>query len=182
MSESMKIHNSTIGVLKEDITLLEVQAFVFYASHDLKLGSGFGTAISMRGGSSIQEELDALAPVETTQVVITGAGKLPSDFILHAVGPRFQEENLEQKLRTTVLECLRQAESRGITRLAFPAMGTGFYGVPLALSAETTICAIRDYLRQDTKLRSVVICVLDSREYGPFTEQLAFQENPSGSA
>ena len=90
MSESMKIHNSTIGVLKEDITLLEVQAFVFYASHDLKLGSGFGTAISMRGGSSIQEELDALAPVETTQVVITGAGKLPSDFILHAVGPRIQ--------------------------------------------------------------------------------------------
>jgi len=175
MSESMKIHNSLIEVVKGDVTLLEVDAFVFYARHDLQLGSGFGTAVSLRGGPSIQEELDELAPVKTSQVVITGAGKLTADFILHAVGPRFQEEDQGHKLRTTVLKCLRRAEVKGISSLAFPAMGTGFYGVPLELSAETTIRAIRDYLSLNTKIKRVVLCMLDNREYGPFAAQLAMQ-------
>jgi len=182
MSEITKIHDSTLKLMKGDITTLEVQAFVFYARHDLRLGSGFGTAISLRGGPSIQEELDALAPVKTTQVVVTDAGNLKAEYILHAVGPRFQEPDLTEKLRATVLNCLRQAESRGISRLAFPAMGAGFYGVPLALGAETTICAIRDYLCQNTVLKSVIICVLDNREYGPYAEQLVDQRTAPTTA
>jgi len=173
MPESMKIHNSRILVKIGDITELEVQAFVFYAQHDLQLGTGFGTAVSQRGGPKIQEELDALAPVGTTEVVVSEAGKLAADHILHAVGPRFQEEDIPGKLRATVLNCLREADAKGITSLAFPAMGVGFYGVPLSVSAETTLAAIRDYLCQETKLTEVVVCVLDNREYGPFATQLS---------
>jgi len=163
MPESMKIHNSRILVKIGDITELEVQAFVFYAQHDLQLGTGFGTAVSQRGGPKIQEELDALAPVGTTEVVVSEAGKLAADHILHAVGPRFQEEDIPGKLRATVLNCLREADAKGI----------GFYGVPLSVSAETTLAAIRDYLCQETKLTEVVVCVLDNREYGPFATQLS---------
>jgi O-acetyl-ADP-ribose deacetylase (regulator of RNase III) len=173
MSDSLKIHNSTLRLVKGDITLLEVQAFVFYAQHDLKLGSGFGTAITLRGGPSIQEELDPLAPVETTDVVVSKAGKLGCDYILHAVGPRFREDEIEGKLRTTVLNCLREAEAKGITSLAFPAMGAGFYGIKLPVCAEVTLRAIRDYLSQETAIEEIVICLLDTREYQPFAEYLS---------
>ncbi len=173
MSDSMKIHNSTVSLVKGDITLLEVQAFVFYAQHDLQLGSGFGTAITLRGGPSIQEELTPLAPIETTDVVITEAGKLGCDFILHAVGPRFQEEDIEGKLRSTVLNCLREADAKGISNLAFPAMGAGFYGIKLPVCAEVTLRAIRDYLSQETSIKEIVVCVLDSPEYKAFAEYLS---------
>jgi len=173
MSDSMKIHNSTIGLVKGDITLLEVQAFVFYAQHDLQLGSGFGTAVTLRGGPSIQKELNPLAPAQTTQVVISEAGKLKADFILHAVGPRFQEEDIEGKLRTTVLNCLSEADAKGISSIAFPAMGAGFYGIPLPVCAEVTLRAISDYLCQETSFKDVVICLLDNREYKPFAEYLS---------
>lgn len=175
MSESMKINNTDIRLMIGDITLLELQAFVFYAQHDLQLGSGFGTAIALRGGPKIQEELTPLAPAETTQVVISDAGKLQADFILHAIGPRFREEDIPGKLRTTVLNCLKEADAKGITSLAFPAMGAGFYGIPLPVSAEVTLRAIRDYMCHETSLQDVVICVLDNREYKPFAEQMSAQ-------
>lgn len=182
MPESTKIHDSKILVTKGDITELQVQAFVFYASHDLQLGTGFGTAVSQRGGPKIQEELDALAPVGTTAVVISGAGNLAADHIVHAVGPRFQEEDIPGKLRTTVLNCLREADARGVTRLAFPAMGVGFYGVPLPVSAEVTLTAIRDYLCQETGLAEIVVCLLDNREYGPFAKQLTSLADAAAAA
>ncbi|MCP4571226.1 MAG: O-acetyl-ADP-ribose deacetylase [bacterium] len=172
MPESTKIHDSKITVDKGDITQYQVQAFVFYAQHDLQLGTGFGTAVSQRGGPKIQEELDPLAPVETTAVVISGAGALHADHILHAVGPRFQEEDMAGKLRATVLNCLREADALGVTSLALPAMGAGFYGVPLPMCATVTLTAVRDYLCQQTGLESVVLCVLDSREYEVFAKQL----------
>ncbi|MBU0741867.1 macro domain-containing protein [bacterium] len=173
MLDSLRVNNSTLRLIKQDITDLEIQAFVYYAQHDLQLGSGFGTAISLRGGPSIQAELDALAPLATTGVAISGAGRLKADHILHAAGPRFQEPELEGKLRTTVLNCLKLAEAQGISGLAFPAMGAGFYGVPLPVSAEITLRAIRDYLCQETKLETVVVCLLDSREYKIFAAQLS---------
>jgi len=92
---------------------------------------------------------------------------------VHAVGPRFQEEDLEAKLRTTMLNCLREAETRGITQLAFPAMGAGFYGIALPVCAEIMLRAIRDYVSQETAFTDVAVCVLDSREYKPFAEQLS---------
>jgi O-acetyl-ADP-ribose deacetylase (regulator of RNase III) len=171
MSDSLKINSSTIRLMIGDITELEVQAFVFYAQHDLLLGSGFGTAISLRGGPSIQEELGKLGPVETTGVVVSEAGKLNADHILHAVGPRFQEEDIPGKLRTTVLNCLKEADARGLKSLAFPAMGAGFYGVPLPVCAEVMLNAVRDYLCQETSVREVVVCLLDNREFKPFAAQ-----------
>jgi O-acetyl-ADP-ribose deacetylase (regulator of RNase III) len=177
MSESMKINNTLLRLEIGDITLLEVGAFVFYAQEDLQLGSGFGTAIALRGGPSIQEELSELAPVETTQVVASSAGKLAAEYILHAMGPRFQEEDIPGKLRTTVLNCLKVADAKGLTSLALPAMGAGFYGVPLPVSAEVTMRAIRDYLCNQTSLEEVIVCVLDNREYKPFAEQLSALAN-----
>jgi len=178
MLDSLRVNNSTLRLTRDDITELEVAAFVFYAQHDLQLGSGYGTAISLRGGPKVQEELDGLGSLETTEVVATGAGKLKADHILHAVGPRFQEADLESKLRTTMLNCLKEADAKGVASLAFPAMGTGFYGVPLPDCAEISLRAIHDYLCQETGLENVTVCLLDGRQYKVFAEQLTALASP----
>lgn len=51
-------------------------------------------------------------------------------------------------------------------------MGAGFYGVPLAVSAEVTISTICKYLTNSTSLEDVIICLLDTREYIPFQKRL----------
>ena len=168
MAGELKINKSVVQILKGDVTDLEIESFVYYAQHDLALGSGFGTSIALRGGRTVQEELDKLGPVETTEVVVSAAGDMKAERIIHAVGPRFQEENLEAKLKTTVLNCLKKADENGIKAIAFPAMGTGFYGVPLDLSAVVTFAAVRDYLSGQTAIEKVVVCLNDNHEYKIF--------------
>jgi O-acetyl-ADP-ribose deacetylase (regulator of RNase III) len=171
--EPVRIHRSSVRLIRGDITELDVDAFVFYAQHNLALGSGFGTAISVRGGPSIKKELDQLGPLATGQAVVTGAGNLKAAWIVHAVGPRFNEPDTEAKLRTTVLNSLKAAEEKGVRRIALPPMGAGFYAVPLALCARVMVEAIKSYLEGDTAIEEVLLCVMDQREHAPFESQLA---------
>jgi O-acetyl-ADP-ribose deacetylase (regulator of RNase III) len=173
MADSLKINNSTLSLLKADITDLDIESFVFYASDNLALGSGFGTAISVRGGPSIQKELNEIGNIEPYDAVITDAGEMKASFIIHANGPKFQEENTPDKLKKTIINALKKAEEKSIKAIAFPAMGTGFYGVPLDQSADITLKSIQEYLSGDTKIEDVKVCLLDNREFIPFEKKLS---------
>jgi len=172
MSISKQVKQSTVRLVQQDITDLEVEAFVFYARPDLQLGSGFGNAIAMRGGPEIQKELEDKGPLDVTEVAVTGAGNMKAGHILHAVGPRFQEPDTEGKLRRTIVNCLKKAEEEGIERLAFPPMGAGFYGVPLDQSVRITVSTLLEHLENESRLKEVVICANDGREYRAFEATL----------
>ncbi len=172
MADELKVNRSLIGLMKGDLIVLDVDAIVYYARPDLALGSGFGGAIATKGGPKIQEELKKLGPVKTTEVVVTSGGNLKAKYILHAVGPRFQEESLEDKLQGTMLNVLRKAEENKIRSLAFPAMGAGFYGIPLDICAEIMLSTMKDYLKRETSLKEVIVCLRDSREYEPFQRKM----------
>ena len=60
MPEEKIVNKSKIRLETADITDLDIEAFVYYASEDLQLGSGFGTCISLRGGPSVQKELEEI--------------------------------------------------------------------------------------------------------------------------
>ena len=172
MVDEKKINNTTVRLHRGDITDLEIEALVYYAREDLALGSGLGGAIMVRGGPEIQEKLNKLAPVPGTEVVITPAGDMKADFIIHAVGPKFQEEYLEEKLHTTMRNVLKIADEKRLKRIAFPPMGTGFYGVPLEVSARIMLEAFEQYLGRDTGIEEIIICLVDMREYEPFKAQV----------
>lgn len=166
------VNGRILRLIKGDITALDVDAIVFYARPDLKLGSGFGNAIAVRGGPKVQEALNGMGPLPTGEAVVTEAGNLKARYIVHAVGPRFQEEDLASKLRATVLNALRRADEKGVKTIALPAMGTGFYGVPLPLCARVMLDAIHEVLKGDTGLGEVIICLNDRREFATFRQAM----------
>ena len=170
--DGIQINQSTVRLIKGDITDLDVDAFVFYAQPDLALGSGFGGAIAVRGGPSIQKELEQLGPIALGEAVVSAAGELKAKHIIHAVGPRFQEEDTEGKLRTTVLNALQRAEDTGTERIAFPAMGAGYYGIAPDLCARVMLEGIERHLAGETRIKEVVICVLDTPQFNAFKAQL----------
>lgn len=172
MSVSKKINQATLRLERGDITDFEVEAIVFYAREDLKLGAGFGNAIAVRGGPSIQKELEQFGTAKVTDVFLTGAGNMKTKYIIHAVGPKFQEEFLEKKLAETVANALRTAEAKGIQQIAFPPMGAGFYGVPLAVSAKIMLETIQLHLQNRAGIQEIIIKALDAREYESFFKQI----------
>lgn len=161
-------NGSILCLEKGDLTALEIESIVFYARPDLKLGSGFGSAIAERGGMSIQEELKSFGIISTGEAVVTSAGNLKAHYIVHAVGPRFQEKGFSDKLRATIQTALNAANAKGIKRIAFPPMGSGFYGIPLATCSRIMMEELSHYLKNDSSFDQIMICVLDNREYSAF--------------
>ena len=167
-----KIGDKSLRLVREDITEMEVDAFVFDVTEDLKLGSGFGAAIQQRGGIVIQKELDEIGSCPTGEAVVTEAGILKADWIIHANGPKFREEDEEGKLRKTIQSALARAEEKGVKRLAFPPMGTGLYQVPLDLCSRVMVSTITEHLANGSTLQEVLIAAPDNREFDPFKAQI----------
>jgi len=166
------LKRTTVRLQAGDLTALPVDAFVFYAKETLELGSGFGTAIQVRGGDTIKKELQAIGRIGMCESVITSAGNMAAKHIIHACGPKFHEPELERKLRACMLSALECANRKGLKSVAFPAMGSGFYGIPLDMCATVMLEVIRDFIQKGTSLQEVILCVVDDREFKAFRGKL----------
>jgi len=76
MSVTKKLGKGTVRVIKDDLTDMAVDSFVFYATPDLMLGTGYGNAVAVRGEPTIQNELSAYGTLDVGQAVVTGGGNL----------------------------------------------------------------------------------------------------------
>jgi len=167
-----KIGDKKLKLVQGDITAMDIEAFVFDITEDVKLGSGFGSAIQQRGGVAIQKELEEIGSCPTGEAVVTEGGLLPAKFIIHTNGPKFREVDEDGKLRKATKAALSRAKEKGIKKIAFPPIGTGLYQVPLDLCVNAMVDTISEHLKSDTCLEEVVLVAVDSREYGPFQKKL----------
>jgi O-acetyl-ADP-ribose deacetylase len=167
-----KLHGKIIRLEKGDLTALPVDAIVYYAREDMQLGSGFGTAIQARGGTAVKEQLTKIGRIGMGQAVVTTAGGMQPRFIIHACGPKFQEPDREPKLRQAVKAALDAAASAGLSAVALPPMGAGFYGIPLDLCVKVMLEEISGFLSEEGPVSDVIICVVDNREFHAFQPKL----------
>jgi O-acetyl-ADP-ribose deacetylase len=79
------IKGKIIRIVHGDITEEAVDAIVNAANEHLQHGGGVAGAIVRKGGYEIQEESNKIGYVPTGSAAITGAGKLPAKFVIHAV-------------------------------------------------------------------------------------------------
>src|SRR5690348_18158104 len=94
---------SKVAIRQGDITEAQVDAIVNAANNDLVLGAGVAGAIRTKGGPSIQAECDKLAPVQLGEASITGGGKLPARYVIHAASMRLGGRTTEPNLRDATI-------------------------------------------------------------------------------
>jgi O-acetyl-ADP-ribose deacetylase (regulator of RNase III) len=123
-----------------------VDAIVNAANGHLAHGGGVAGIISRAAGPELQAESDRLVrergPFPTGCAVVTGAGKLPFKGVIHAVGPRFGDGDEEAKLVQALAAAFAQAHQRGWS-VAFPAVSSGIFAVPLDICARAYLNAVR---------------------------------------
>jgi O-acetyl-ADP-ribose deacetylase len=101
-----KVNTTLISLQTGDITRLEVDAIVNAANDRLIMGGGVAGAIRRAGGESIQEECDRIGGTPVGTAAITGAGRLPARWVIHAVGPRMGEGDEDAKLENATRNSL----------------------------------------------------------------------------
>ncbi|MBI4771455.1 MAG: macro domain-containing protein [Chloroflexi bacterium] len=161
-----------------DLTAETVDAIVNAANARLQHGGGVAGAISRRGGPSIQAESDAWVrqhgPVSHERPSITGAGRLPCRFVIHAVGPVWGSGDEDRKLGAAVGGALQLAHERGLPSLALPPISTGIFGFPVERGARVILDAALAFCAAagpDSPLREIRFTMIDDKTAQVFARE-----------
>lgn len=168
----IKIKNGVLELIKGDITALAADAIVNAANSRLYLGGGVAGAIRKKGGPAIQAECDKIGGTFVGGAVITGGGNLKAKYVIHAVGPQMGQGDEDNKLKNATLNSLRLADKHKLQSIAFPAISTGIFGYPADRCAEIMLTTIIEYLKSDTGIKKVTMCLFDDKTLKIFEDRL----------
>jgi len=139
-----------INIEQGDITVYRAAAIVNAANSSLLGGGGVDGAIHRAAGAQLLEECREIRSASlpnglpTGEAVITKGYDLPAQYVIHTVGPVFNRNPIE-KLADCYLNSLKLAEENNCSAIAFPAISTGIYGVPVELSAQIVSDVLSKY-------------------------------------
>jgi O-acetyl-ADP-ribose deacetylase (regulator of RNase III) len=153
----VKVGQAVLELVEGDITRQDTEALVNAANEQLRVGGGVDGAINRAGGSKIQEEARKIGHCPTGQAVITTGGDLQAKYVIHTVGPIYQNgrQGEAELLASAYRESLKIASARGIKSLAFPSLSTGVYGYPIPDAARVALQTVKEYLAQHPEIELV---------------------------
>ncbi|XP_069140103.1 uncharacterized protein [Argopecten irradians] len=153
----------TVKIYKGPITKLGVDAVVNAANERLANGAGVAGALSKAGGHDFDKKCEAVIRrdgfIPVTRNVVTGAGAMAYDGVIHAVGPQWYNytDKVEcvEKVRDTVIEILKTSVNAGFKSVAMPPISSGLFGVPTDLCAAMYIQGIIDFSENTSQLNKL---------------------------
>lgn len=163
--------NERIQLRKGDITRIKADAIVNAANSSLQGGGGVDGAIHKAGGPAILEECRKIVArqggCKTGEAVITTAGDLSANFVIHTVGPVWNGGNNSERklLANCYINSLQLAKENNCKTIAFPNISTGIYGFPKKEASVIAVETVREFLSSDNNLYEVIFVCFDEENY-----------------
>lgn len=160
-----------IQVIKGDITKIKVDAIVNAANTSLLGGGGVDGAIHRAGGKVILEECQKIRNKQkgckVGEAVITKAGNLPAKFVIHTVGPVWNDGNSNEELllSSSYLNCLNLALQNNVQSISFPNISTGIYKFPKDKAALIAFETVNRFFSTTCKIEKVIFICFDEENY-----------------
>lgn len=167
-----KVNKVTIQIVQDDVLSQPIAGLVNPTDPNLHVNP----TLSAKAGPSLQQACNTIGWCEVGSAVITDAGDMELEKIIHAVGPRWGEGSERGKLANVTLQCLRLAEQSHLKSLAVPALSTGTLGYPVENCAKTMLTQIIDFTFDNPRyLRTIIVCLDNALAYQIFKAEFAAQ-------
>jgi len=148
-----------IEVVVDDLAFLEVDAILRPASDTLDPVASVSSRLDQLAGPAFAEERRTQSAMEVGSAVVTGAGDLSAQFVIHTVIRGEQVNVTTDSVRRALTSAWQRASGWGLERVASPPIGAGAGQLGLAdaaaLMAQTFATHSRSG-RPPTLLRIVV--------------------------
>lgn len=152
MTLELAVGSRVLTLIKGDITVLPVDVIVNAANESLSGGGGVDGAIHRAGGPQIMADLQhrygKRRQCPTGSAVVSDAGDLPAQWVVHAVGPRWRGGGFLESdfLWSAYRSSFHLADQLGAKTVSFPALSTGILGYPVEKAAPVILNAIKEGL------------------------------------
>lgn len=170
--------NDRLEVIKADITKVSVDAIVNASDNILSGGGGVDQAIHQAGGKAIVDECMRIRQAQggcpTGSTVITSGGDLPTKYVIHTVGPVWNNgsQGEEDLLRSCYRESLKLAVANQIKTIAFPNISTGVFRFPKELAATIAVDEVKGNLYTLKSIEKVIFVCFDDENYQHYLNTL----------
>lgn len=167
-----------IELVQGDITKIDTDAVVNAANTSLLGGGGVDGAIHKAGGAAILEECQKIrnkqGGCKVGEAVITTGGNLPATYVIHTVGPVWNNGNKNERelLALAYKNSLKLAVENGVKSIAFPNISTGIYRFPKEEAANVAITTVRGFLEDTIEIDKVIFVCFDDENYNIYKSQL----------
>ena len=154
-----------LQIVRNDITQMKVDAIVNAANESLLGGGGVDGSTHQAAGPELLAESRTLHGCRPGEAKITGAYRLPCQYVIHTVGPRWHDGRSRE--RETLVSCYRSALSlaaeHGCESVAFPLISSGAFGYPRDQALRVAVDTIGEFLF--THDMTVYLVVFDRKSY-----------------
>jgi ADP-ribose pyrophosphatase YjhB (NUDIX family)/O-acetyl-ADP-ribose deacetylase (regulator of RNase III) len=167
---TIRIKGIEIVIVKGEITEYPIGAMVCEANTHMSMEEGHAAIIKAKGGQVVEDTALRLAPSKVGDALITPAGSLPAQSIIHAVTVGLTQKVDESIIRKATYHSLLCAQKNAISSISFPVIGHDSGDVAYEISSKLMAQEIFRYIQavSDPVIKKIVIVVYSEDVFDVF--------------
>lgn len=154
-----------LEIVRNDITAMKVDVIVNSAHPTPEVGGGVDYAIHRAAGPELIAERRKIGDIATGTAFITPAFQLQAKYVVHTVGPIWQDGKTGQRkqLADCYTKSMELALENKCTSIAFPLISAGVFGCPAEIAIATAVQAVKEFLAEHEM--QVYLVVFDRKAF-----------------
>lgn len=168
-----------IEVVRGDIAALRASAILRPVSAEWEPVSAVARRLEVAAGPDLIHQCEKLGELPVGSAVLTSAGNLDTDFVVHAIIRSIDEQVSESTVYRALQNSLRRCVEWGIETLHTPPIGTGAGNLDAEDSAGVMVPVLLEHMRDADFPATVSIVVESDYEYDVFKDEVRRYDLPT---